>query len=154
MGKKVSIAFVLFSMAIIFSACGADRTPNENEGALSNESVQVVLDWFPNTNHTGLYVALEQGYYAEEGLDVEIIQPGEGNTAEQLVASGQVQFGVSYQESVTQARAQDIPIVSLAAVIQHNTSGFASLKEDGIVTVRDFEGKRYGGGVLRLKKRC
>ena len=85
-----------------------------------------------------------KGYYEEEGLDVEIIMPGEAG-ADQLVASGKADFGVSYQESITQARIQEVPIVSIAAVIQHNTSGFASPVEKNIVSPKDFEGKKYGG---------
>ena len=70
--------------------------------------------------------------------------PGEAG-ADQLVASGKADFGVSYQESITQARIQEVPIVSIAAVIQHNTSGFASPVEKNIVSPKDFEGKKYGG---------
>ena len=115
------------------------------------EKITVVLDWTPNTNHTGLYVAKDQGYYEEEGLDVEIIMPGESG-ADQLVASGKADFGVSYQESITQARIQDVPIVSIAAVIQHNTSGFASPVEKNIVSPKDFEGKKYGGWGSPIEK--
>lgn len=108
------------------------------------EKVTVTLDWTPNTNHTGLYAALDKGYFADEGLKVEIIQPPAG-MGDQLVGSNQAQFGVSNQEAVTLARLEEIPVVSIAAVIQHNTSGFASLKSKGIKTPKDFEGKRYGG---------
>ncbi|HEX3031055.1 MAG TPA: ABC transporter substrate-binding protein [Bacillota bacterium] len=72
------------------------------------------------------------------------LQPSQDGAA-QLVASGQAQFGISYQEEVTFARLQKVPIVSVAAVIQHNTSCFASKKEANIITAKDFEGKRYGG---------
>lgn len=141
--KKVLIVLVAF----IFFATGCGAEP-ENDSVLSNsgdlEEVTVVLDWTPNTNHTGLYVAEHEGYFAEERLDVEILLPGEA-TPEQLVASGQADFGISYQENVTYARTQDVPIVSIAAIIQHNTSGFASLKEAGIEKPKDFEGKVYGG---------
>ena len=141
--KKVLIVLVVF----IFFATGCGAEP-ENDSVLSNsgdlEEVTVVLDWTPNTNHTGLYVAEHEGYFAEESLDVEILLPGEA-TPEQLVASGQADFGISYQENVTYARTQDVPIVSIAAIIQHNTSGFASLKEAGIEKPKDFEGKVYGG---------
>ncbi|MDO3411314.1 ABC transporter substrate-binding protein [Saccharibacillus sp. CPCC 101409] len=106
--------------------------------------VSVVLDWTPNTNHTGLYAAVDQGFYKEEGLNVQILQPGAGG-ADQMVASGEVPFGVSYQESITQARAQNVPLVSIAAVIQHNTSGFAAPADRNIESPKDFEGKRYGG---------
>ncbi|MDI3517559.1 MAG: NitT/TauT family transport system substrate-binding protein [Thermotogota bacterium] len=107
------------------------------------EKVTVVLDWYPNTNHTGLYVALENGYFEDEGLEVSIVQPSK-LTAEQLVGSGRAEFGVSFQEFVTYARAEGIPIVSIAAVIQHNTSGFAWLRSSGIRSPVDWEGKTYG----------
>lgn len=106
--------------------------------------VEVMLDWVPNTNHTGLFVAQEKGWYEEAGLKVNIIQPGE-TAVEQVVAAGSADFGVSYQEGVTLARVEGVPIVSVAAVIQHNTSGFASRAEAGISRPKDFEGKAYGG---------
>jgi ABC-type nitrate/sulfonate/bicarbonate transport system substrate-binding protein len=103
-----------------------------------------MLDWFPNTNHTGLYVALDKGWYAEQGLAVEIVEPAEGSTLVQVVAAGQADFGISYQEEVSQARAAGVPIISIAAIIQHNTSGLASPQDRGITRPKDFEGKRYG----------
>ncbi len=138
MFKKIFITIVLIMMVSI-SGCSAYQ-----EKGAELEKVIVILDWTPNTNHTGLYTALEKGYYNERGLEVEIIQPA-GGTAEQIVAADQAQFGVSYQEGVTYARANGMPVVSIAAVIQHNTSGFASLASKGIETPKDFEGKRYGG---------
>ncbi len=113
--------------------------------------VVAMIDWVPNTNHTGLYVALDKGWYQEQGLDVEIVEPAESGV-EQVVATGKAQFGVSYQEQVTNARAQDVPIVSIAAVIQHNASGFASPKSKNITRPKDFEGKRYGGWGSPIEK--
>jgi len=112
----------------------------------SEEKITVVLDWVPNTNHTGLYAAKELGYFEEEGLEVEIIQPSEGGSAD-LIAAGQGAFGVSYQEQVTYARtaANPLPIKAIAAIIQHNTSGFASPVDRNILSPKDFEGKKYGG---------
>ena len=108
--------------------------------------ITVLLDWVPNTNHTGMYVAIEEGYYQQEGLNVSIIQPAEGGPAG-LIAAGQGDFGISYQEQVTYARTsrEPLPVVAIAAILQHNTSGFASPKEKGIERPRDFEGKKYGG---------
>lgn len=108
--------------------------------------VKVLLDWVPNTNHTGLYVANRLGYYESEGLDVSIIQPPEGGGAS-LVAAGQAHFGIGYQEDIAYARATDnpLPIKAVAAIIQNNTSGFASLKSSGIKSPKDFENKVYGG---------
>lgn len=124
------------------SGQGASSQPSPEAGAL--EKVKVVLDWTPNTNHTGLYVAKEKGYFKEQGLDVDIIPPGAGG-ADTMIASGSVPFGISIQESITQARTQGVPIVSLAAIIQHNTSGFAAPAVKNIKSPKDFEGKTYGG---------
>lgn len=139
----------LLSLAVLAAGCGqAKKSVSKENQAPKNKQLQkvtVMLDWVPNTNHTGLYVAKDKGFYKEQGLDVEIVQPGQGTTADQLVAAGKADFGVSYQEGVTQARATGIPLVSIAAVIQHNTSAFASLKVANITSPKDFEGKRYGG---------
>jgi ABC-type nitrate/sulfonate/bicarbonate transport system substrate-binding protein len=128
---------MLICLALMFSFNACKKAPQELK------PITVTLDWTPNTNHTGLYVALEQGLYKQEGLDVRIVQPGQGYT-DQIVATGKSEFGVSYQENVTRARAEGIPLVSIAAVIQHNTSGFASLKLRNITSPKGFEGMRYG----------
>lgn len=133
---KQAISLLLVCV-IIMSIVSCKKAPKELTPVL------VTLDWTPNTNHTGLYVALEQGLYAKEGLDVKIVQPGQGYT-DQIVATGNSEFGISYQENVTRARTENLPLVSIAAVIQHNTSGFASLKSSKILTPKDFENKRYG----------
>ncbi|AOZ92500.1 ABC transporter substrate-binding protein [Paenibacillus crassostreae] len=159
MRNRKGITSLLISLLlIVVVGCGSNQ--NDQASKPSNQSksttegtsteskplkdVKIVLDWTPNTNHTGLYVAKDQGYYEEEGLNVEIIQPGEGG-ADTMVASGTVPFGIGYQESVTQARTQDVPLVSIAAIIQHNTSGFAAPVDRNIKSPKDFEGKNYGG---------
>ena len=135
--KKISILLIVAMALMAMVGCN----DASDEGL---KDVTVVLDWTPNTNHTGLYVAVENGYFEEEGLNVEIIQPSSG-TAEQLIATEKAEFGVSYQENVTLARLEDIPVVSIAAVIQHNTSGFASIASKGIKSPKDFQDKKYGG---------
>ena len=110
------------------------------------KEVTVILDYVPNTNHTGMYVALDKGYYEEEGLDVEIIEPTDGATAT-LVAQQKGTFGISYQEDVTIALTSEdpLPVKAIATLIQHNTSGFVSLADSGIESPADFEGKTYAG---------
>ncbi|MFV1858390.1 MAG: ABC transporter substrate-binding protein [Anaerolineales bacterium] len=102
--------------------------------------VTLMLDWVPNTNHTGIFVAQREGYFEDAGLEVEIIQPGEV-FAEQAVAGGAADFGISFQEQVTLARADGVPLVSIAAIIQNNSSAFAS-RTGG--SPADWEGLRYG----------
>lgn len=146
--KGWTLTLSMLALTLALAGCGGNNQGNEQGGQEAAdkplEKVKVVLDWTPNTNHTGLYVARDKGFFKEQGLDVEIIQPGQEG-ADAMVAAGNAEFGVSYQESVTMARIADVPLVSIAAVIQHNTSGFASPKEKGIDSPKKFEGMRYGG---------
>lgn len=136
---------VLVLSVLLVTGCSSKKETENAKGKKQPlKKVSVVLDWTPNTNHTGLYVAKEKGFFKQEGLDVDIIMPGETG-ADQLVASGKAQFGVGYQEAITQARIQGVPLVSIAAVIQHNTSGFASPVGKQIQSPKDFQGKTYGG---------
>lgn len=144
--KKKIISVVLASVAALTLFTGCSKNNVSDSGNKDLQKVTLILDWTPNTNHTGFYVAKEKGYYKELGLDVEIIQPSEGSSL-QLLAAGKGDFAVSYQEDITYAKTSDspLPVMAIATIIQHNTSGFASPKEKGIKTVKDFEGKVYGG---------
>jgi len=139
--KKYAL-LILLTFLVLLLFC----TPIYSMEEQSLQEITVLLDWVPNTNHTGLYVAIEKGFYKQEGLEVNIIQPSEGGPAG-LIAAGQGEFGISYQEQVTFARTskEPLPVVAIAAVLQHNTSGFASPAEKEITRPRDFEGKKYGG---------
>ena len=108
------------------------------------EKVTFVLDWTPNTNHTGLYVAQAKGYFEEAGLEVEIVQPPEDG-AEILVASGKAEFGVSFQDSLAPALSGDspLPVTAVAAVLQHNTSGIISRAGEGMDVPKGMEGHTY-----------
>ncbi|WP_455539461.1 ABC transporter substrate-binding protein [Terrisporobacter sp.] len=145
--KSISLISAALLTIGLVTGCSSKNSNKEKKNSSSNlEKVTVVLDWTPNTNHTGLYVALDKGYYKEQGLDVEIIQPSDGS-ASTLVATGKGDFGVSYQEDVTYAKTSDdpLPIKAIATIIQHNTSGFASPSSKNIKTIKDFENKTYGG---------
>lgn len=123
-----------------------ETTEHESEAQQpeSLEKLTFVLDWTPNTNHTGLYAALDKGYFKEEGLEVEIVQPPEDG-AEVLVASGKAQFGMSFQDTMAPALSGEnpLPITAVAAVIQHNTSGIISRKGEGLDSPKGLEGKKY-----------
>lgn len=110
------------------------------------KKVTLILDYVPNTNHTGIYWALDKGYYEEEGIDLEIIEPGTDLTSIQAVAAGNADLGVSYQEDLTYAQAnQGVPVKAIATIMKYNTSGFVSLADSGIEGPADFEGKTYAG---------
>ena len=128
MNRLIALGVVLVSLA----AC-----TSQAEGPVK---LTLMLDWVPNTNHTGIFVAQHEGFFEDAGLEVEIIQPGEV-FAEQAVAGGAADFGISFQEQITLARAEAVPLVSIAAIIQNNTSGFASRVAG---SPNEWEGLRYG----------
>lgn len=140
--KKLAAVLGTAAMVMVMGcAVMADDAQSEDL-----KKVTVILDYVPNTNHTGMYVALDKGYYEEEGLDVEIIEPTDGATAT-LIAQQKGTFGISYQEDVTIALTSEdpLPIKAVATILQHNTSGFVSLADSGIESPADFEGKTYAG---------
>lgn len=132
-------------MVLSISACG--------QSSKSATDITMVLDWSPNTNHTGLYVALEKGYYEEAGLNVSIVQPQE-DSASLMVASGRAQFGVDFQDYLTPAFSGEnpLPITAVAAIIQHNTSGIISVKGNGITSPKGMENHNYATWDLEIEK--
>ena len=136
--KPLAVIIIIFIVFMIIS-CAKDDT------SVEYESISFVLDWTPNTNHTGIYVAIANGYYEEAGLDVKILNPPEAG-APAFVASGKAQFGVDFQEShgIGLSLPEPLPLTAVAAIISHNNSGIISLKERGINDFNELEGKVYG----------
>ena len=132
-----NLTSLIIVLALVLASCAGQSETS------TLQDVTLMLDWVPNTNHTGIFVAQANGYFEDAGLNVTIIEPGEVY-AEHAVAAEAADFGVSFQEQVTLARADEVPIVSIAAIIQHNSSGFASRAELGAHSPRDWEGLRYG----------
>lgn len=139
MKKVISI---LLAVALIFclTACKKENDGDNNK----KEKITVCLDWTPNTNHTGFFVADKLGYYERAGIEVEIVQPPEDG-AELMTASGQAQFGISFQDSLAPvfSSQESMDITAVAAIIQHNTSGIISRKGEGMDTPKGLENKRY-----------
>lgn len=127
---------LLVGLLVVLSGCSADSD--------ELEKVTLMLDYTPNTNHTGIYAADSLGYYADEGLEVEIIQPSDVAT-ESVVASGSAQFGISYGENVAMFDNEDDSLESIYGILNTNTSGFLSRADRDITRPKDFEGKNYCG---------
>jgi len=106
---------------------------------------KLALDWTPNTNHTGVYVALAKGWYHDQGLDLKILPYSPNVSSSVLVTSEKSDAGISFIEDVVGETAKKNPIVSIGAILQHNTSGLITLKNSGINRPRDLDGKIYGG---------
>lgn len=141
------LAAALAAAALSLTACGgassSGSAPTDPSGAGGDlQELTFLLDWTPNTNHTGVYVADQLGYYAQAGLHVTIVD-GSGESVTPLVATGRGQFGVDFQDSLAPALTSDVPVTAVAAILQHNTSGIISRKGNGIDRPKGLEGKRY-----------
>ncbi len=149
MNKYKLTALILILVISMGSITGCTNSSSEETTESSADEltkVSIMLDWTPNTNHTGLYVALEKGYFEEAGLDVEIVEAS-ASGAEASVAAGTVDFGISFQDTLVPAFSAEtdsqLPITVIATIIQHNTSGIISLKENGIESPSDMAGHSY-----------
>ncbi len=126
----------LLTIALAAAACAQVES--------ERESVRLVLDWYPNANHLGLFIAQNKGYFDDEGLDVEMYTPSDPSTVLQTVASGSDEFGMNYQPDVILARNEGVPVVSIAAVVQHPLNSVMALKSSGISRPADLIGKKVG----------
>jgi putative hydroxymethylpyrimidine transport system substrate-binding protein len=109
-----------------------------------------MLDWFPNPDHAPLYAAQANGFFAEEGLEVDLMVPADPNDPLKLVAAGKVNFAISYQPSVITARSEGLPVVSIGALVQHPLSSILYLESSGFKSPADLKGRRIGYSVEPL----
>ena len=146
-------AALLAAAALLLCGCsvgiigGADGPTQVVTGGGKEDlrELDVVLDWYPNALHAFLYVAMEKGYYADEGLKVNIRFPSNANDAISLVAAGRADIGLYYQQDVIQARAnQGVPVKSIGAVVQGPLNIVLSLAEKDISSPADLTGKTVG----------
>ncbi|WP_067139547.1 ABC transporter substrate-binding protein [Oceanivirga salmonicida] len=137
MKKLLSIC----TMLLLFS-CGSSENEKINENKNELKEITFVLDWTPNTNHTGIYVAKEKGLFEEYGLKVNIVQPSEDSSST-IVAVGKAEFGVYFQPNMIKKLEKNMPITAIAAIIQHNTAGLLTLKSLNTKSPKDLEKLRY-----------
>lgn len=142
--KTLLAIAMIFILSISLFAC---TQPQKGAQAQIKplEKLTILLDWTPNTNHTGLFVARDKGYYKDAGLDVTIMSADGGNGLE-MISGGKGDLAISFEESLSAARVAQppLPVKAIATILQKNTSGFASLKGKNILTAKDMEGKVYG----------
>jgi ABC-type nitrate/sulfonate/bicarbonate transport system substrate-binding protein len=134
---RLLVTALLAALALVLAGCGA--------AADDGRTVRVALDWTPNTNHTGLFVAQAEGWFAEAGLDVEFL-PYNSTSPDTLVSSGAAEFGISFQDSFTYSKAAGADITSVMAVLQHWASEIAVRADRADITSpADLDGTVFGG---------
>ncbi|MDV2683028.1 ABC transporter substrate-binding protein [Alkalihalophilus lindianensis] len=142
MTKLKGLAFFLLS-AVLLTGCGASNETNASDSD-SLDEVNIMLDWYPNAVHTFLYVAMENGYFEEEGLDVNIIFPANPTDPINLTAAGELDFALSYQPDIITSQQAGLPIEAVAPIVRSPLNHVMFLADKDFKSPRDLEGKTVG----------
>jgi len=135
-GLAAAVAIVVF-----VSACGEKK---ESIAGSSSQSTTLMLDWFPNADHVGIYRALAEGDFKRAGLDVHVQVPSDPSAPLRLLAAGRVDFAVSYEPEVMLARNQGEPLVAVASLVQQPLTSIISIGRHAITKPSELRGKRVG----------
>lgn len=132
-----ALALAVLAIALILAACGE----KSEEGGGERESFNLTLDFYPNPDHAGIYMAQKLGYFEEAGLDVSIDTPSDPAAPMKLVAAGRSDLAISYEPEVALARGQGLDVVAIAALVNRPLTSMIWLQKSGIKGVADLKGK-------------
>jgi ABC-type nitrate/sulfonate/bicarbonate transport system substrate-binding protein len=136
---------LLLVLTLVLAACGGGAPAGSSAPTAARTPIRIALDWTPNTNHTGLYVAQQEGWFQQAGLDVQFL-PYNNTPPDTLVGTGAAEFGISFQDEFTYSKAGGADAVSVMAILQHWATQIAVRADRADITSpRDLDGKTYGG---------
>jgi putative hydroxymethylpyrimidine transport system substrate-binding protein len=130
---------VAFATALLAAGCGEK---DESADAGGTESFDLALDFYVNPDHAGIYMALENGYFDEAGLDVSPQVPSDPSAPIRQVAAGRADLAISYEPEVLLARDQGLPVKAVAALVPTPLTSMIWTEDSGLRDVADLAGKR------------
>ena len=142
---KRHLVFLLTAAAaaLVLAACG-EKKDKVSAGTAPAQSLRVMLDWFPNADHVGLYRALADGDFKSAGLNVSVQVPSNPASPLPLLAAGKVDLAISYEPELLLARDKGLPLVSIAALVQRPLTSIVSLGSKHITSAAQLRGKTVG----------
>jgi putative hydroxymethylpyrimidine transport system substrate-binding protein len=140
---KRAIALLALPALLLLAGCGEKQETISPSGA-SPQSLTLMLDWFPNADHVGIYQALAEGDFKRAGLDVHVQVPSDPASPLELLAAGRIDAAISYEPEVLLARDRNLPLVSVAAIVQEPLTSIVSIGSKHIHSVAQLKGKRVG----------
>ncbi len=143
MKKLKFLALLLVMICVVITGCSGKQAGKNDSNKL--EDVDLVLDWYPNAIHSFIYVAIQNGYFKEEGLNVHIKFPANATDPLALPAAGKATIGIYYQPDIIMSRANEkVPIKSIGAIVHSPLNVVIALKEKNINSPKDLAGKTVG----------
>jgi len=144
-GRRLALALITAAAAAaaVIAGCGEVSNTLHPPSGTAN-TLNVELDYFPNADHVGIYDAQALGYFRQADLNVHLHAPTNAATPLQLLESGKVDVAISYTPDVLLARNQNIPLVSVAAIVQEPLTSIVSVGSQNITTAKDLRGKTIG----------
>ena len=142
MTRTLLAALALLAIAVGAAACGEREDPEP--GARATERVDLVLDFFPNADHAGIYAAMGTGAFEDAGLEVRPATPSDPAAPLRLLAAGRADLAISYQPEVMLARDRGLEVVAIGALVQKPLTSLMSLGERGIRDPAQLQGKTVG----------
>ncbi len=143
MRSKPVLALCALLCSLALGACG-EKTESVAPLASHTQTLSLMLDWFPNADHVGLYQALAEGDFTRAGLHVDVHAPSDPSLPLKLVESGKVDMAISYEPELYLARNQNLPLVSIAAIVQRPLTSIISLGSKKITGGAQLRGKTVG----------
>ncbi len=135
-----AIALLVLILSLALAACGEKSEETGSE----RESFTLTLDFYPNPDHAGIYMAQKLGYFEEAGLDVSIETPSDPAAPLKQVAAGRSDLAISYEPEVALAREQGLDVVAVAALVNQPLTSMIWLQKSGIKGIADLKGKTIG----------
>lgn len=133
----LALAIALVALSLGLAACGQKSEDTTGE----RQPLSLTLDFYPNPDHAGIYMAQKLGYFEEAGLDVSIDAPAEPSAPIKQVAAGRSDLAISYEPEVALAREQGLDVVAVAALVNRPLTSMIWLRKSGIKSVPDLKGK-------------
>jgi putative hydroxymethylpyrimidine transport system substrate-binding protein len=141
---KLKLAVTVTALVLGLAGCGEKKETITAASSGRAQHLTVMLDWFPNADHVGLYQALAKGGFKQAGLDVHVQVPSDPSAPLKLLAAGKVDLAITYEPELLLARNQNLPLVSIAALVQRPLTSIVSLGSKHISNVSNLRGKRVG----------
>jgi putative hydroxymethylpyrimidine transport system substrate-binding protein len=141
--KRLSLIALAVLASLALAACGSKKESiTATKG--SEQSATLMLDWFPNADHVGIYRGLAEGDFKRAGLNLQVQVPSDPSAPLRLLAAGRVDFAISYEPEVMLARNQGEPLVAVAAIVQQPLTSIISIGRHPVARPAELRGKRVG----------